>query len=178
MDAYYVPIADTEGIDRPGPYIEIWRIDDQPPTHRERPSVTERLADAHALLAMSAARDGRMALALRALHHASQYDATNPRAVAAWAYVSEKTGRFQDSETAYRELSRIDPGRADGLEGLARLLTAQGRLQEAADTRGAAAALQPRSATASIRWAQALSEAGREAEALRVSQEAQAMPRR
>jgi len=175
MDAYYVPFADMGGIQRPGPKIEIWHLEDQPTTERGAPSVKERLSRAHALMAMGAARDGQTTLALRALHHASGYDPTDPRTVEAWARLSGQLGRVQDSEVAFRELDRLEPNHADGLEGLSRLLTRERRLQEAVVSRRAAARLQPRSPSAVRRLAWALVEVGRHDEALGIYREALAI---
>jgi Flp pilus assembly protein TadD len=142
MDAYYIPIAGFEGLQRPGPQIEIWQIDNQPTTDQPPPSVAERLASSHGLLARSAARDGQMALSLRAIE--------------AWAHIASQLGRTQDAEAAFRELNYLEPQFADGLEGLAQLLTDEGRLVEAAEAARAAAELQPTSARARRWWGQAL----------------------
>ena len=175
MDAYYIPIADLDGINRPGPQIEIWQIDNQPTTDQASPSVATRLASSHALLARSAARDGRMALSLRALHEASEYEVTNARAVDAWAHIASQLGRTQDAEAAFLELNHLEPQVADGLEGLAQLLTSEGRLAEAADVARAVVQLQPASHRARRWWGQALFAAGEVQSGLRIIQEALSM---
>lgn len=172
MDAYYVPIESMADVERPGPAIEIWRIDDQPTTLEAVPTVDERLARAHALLAMGAARDGRIPLALRALHYASLYNPLDARAVEAWGRLSSQTGRVQDAVTAFQRLSRLEPEHADGLEGLARVLHQQGQWQDAAAAREAAVELQPGDPAARRRWALALLQAGQIHSAAQVYQQA------
>ena len=172
MDAYYIPLANMDGVERPGPTIEIWHVDGQPSNQRPVPSVRERLATAHALLAMSATRDGDTPQALRALHHASRYDPTDARAIEAWGRLASELGRTQDAEAAFGELNRLEPDHAEGLEGLSRLLEQTGRWSEAAQTRAAAAGLQPQSVSARSQWAYALTQAGENRAALQVFRDA------
>ncbi|MDA0336667.1 MAG: glycosyltransferase family 39 protein [bacterium] len=172
MDAYYIPFAHMDGIQRPGPAIEIWRIDGQPQSRRPIPSVNERLAKAHALLSMSATRDKDWPLALQALQLASRYMPTDPTAVKAWGRLSTELGRTQDAVDAFGELRHLEPGYADGLEGLSTLWAQEGNWPAAVATREAAAALQPHSAGARRQWAYALAQAGQNDAALHEFREA------
>ena len=172
MDAYYIPFAHMDGIQRPGPAIEIWHIDGQPQSRRLIPSVNERLATAHALLSMSAARDKDWPLALRTVQHAFRYNPTGPRVVEAWGQLASELGRTQDAVDAFRELSQLEPEHTDGLEALSRLREREGNWAEAIVTRAAAAAQQPRSASARWQWAHALAQAGQNGAALQEFREA------
>jgi tetratricopeptide (TPR) repeat protein len=160
MDAYYIPLARAGGIDRPGPVVEIWELAGQPHSRGQAPTVADGMARALGLLAMSARDEGDGALSMRALLHASRLNPEDPRALEAWGESARGLGRIEDAEAAFRQLIAAQPQYADGLEGLARLLTAERRHEEAVDVRQEAVRMQPTSEAARVRLAQALARAG------------------
>ncbi len=131
FDAFYLPIAAADAVERPGPDIEIWRIPgchipDKNPTHARAlvsraytRGITETLR-----------KDGAQG-ALDLLHRAEELDPTNPEVYFVGAYFAQKAGDLEEADANYRRSLELEPTNSAINNNLAMLYESMGATDHA-----------------------------------------------